>query len=111
MSRTVVKNFLSFMERIRKSQKPVLRQLYQITKEDVRTTTGSNLRNILLLTDLNKVDDLTPNVIKHISYKPISGNDMWRVQLTKEIIDMKSGIIETPDGWTNEELNEALPNP
>ena len=96
------------MERLRKSQKPVLTQLYKITKDDVRTSTGSNLRNILLLTDLNKVDDLTPDVVDVMKYKPISDNDKWRVKLTKEIMDMKSGMLETPDGWTNDDLNEIL---
>ena len=89
---------MSFMERLRKSQQPVIGQHYEITKDDGRTTRGTNLKNILLLTDLNKVDDLNPDAVDVIKYKPISDNDMWRVKLTKEIIDMKSGMLETPDG-------------
>ena len=48
MSITLIRNFLKFITSIKTSNKPVLRQLYGITKADVRTTTGSNLRNILI---------------------------------------------------------------
>ena len=43
MSITLIKNFLNFINKVR--PKPVLRQLYSIAKVDVRTVTGSNLRN------------------------------------------------------------------
>ena len=48
MSITVIRNYLKLILSIKKSTKPVLRQLYSIAKNDVRTTTGANLRNILL---------------------------------------------------------------
>ena len=104
MSRTLMKNFLSFIARIKVSTKPVLRQLYQISKNDTRTTTGYNLRRILLQTDKYDVDDLEPNIVESISYKPIDSKDLWRVKLIKEIMDMKSGL----DEWTDEEFDEIL---
>ena len=108
MSIVVVKNFLSFITRIRESPKPVLRQLYQMTKNNVQSTTGRNLRNILVQTNLSKVDDLTPSVVGQISYKPINDNDQWRVNIIKEIMDIKSGLIETPLDWTYTEIDEIL---
>ena len=108
MSIVVVKNFLSFITRIRESPKPVLRQLYQMTKNNVQSTTGRNLRNILVQTNLSKVDDLTPSVVGQISYKPIDDNDQWRVNIIKEIMDIKSGLIETPLDWTYTEIDEIL---
>ena len=93
---------------IRQSPKPVLRQLYTIAKNDVRTTTGSNLRNILLLTNLTSVDDLRPSTMKQIKYKEISNINKWRVPLIKELIDMKYGDLRPPDNWTSEELEEIL---
>ena len=74
----------------------------------MRTTTGSNLRNILLLTGLDNIDDLLPTVIETIKYKQISNDDMWRVQLIKEILDMKHGVIDLPEGWTIEEAEDIL---
>ena len=108
MSTTLMRNFLSFISKIRQSQKPVLRQLYSIVKDDVRTTTGSNLRNILLLTSLSSVDDLKPSTADQIRYQVISDRDKWRVPLIQEAIDMKNGVVNLPDGWTYDELEEIL---
>ena len=108
MSKTLMRNFLNFIASVRKSPKPVLRQLYQITKNDVRTTTGSNLRNILLLTDLSNVDDLMPNMVEQFKYKEISNTDMWRVPLIKEVIDMKCGMVKLPEGWSYENMEDIL---
>ena len=108
MSKALMRNFLNFIASIRKSPKPVLRQLYEITKNDVRTTTGSNLRNILLLTDLSNVDDLMPSMVEQFKYKEISNTDMWRVPLIKEVIDMKCGMVQLPAGWSYENMEDIL---
>ena len=103
-----MRNFLSFISNIKQSQKPVLRQLYSVVKDDVRTTTGSNLRNILLLTSLSSVDDLKPSIVDQIMYQVISDRDKWRVPLIQEAIDMKNGVVNLPDGWTFDELEEII---
>ena len=108
MSITLIRNFLGFINKIKQSAKPVLRQLYSITKDDVRTTTGSNLRNILLQTGLSGVDDLHPGIVKQIKYEEIKEMDMWRIPIIKEAIDIKCGNVNPPDGWTAEELDEIL---
>jgi hypothetical protein len=108
MSTTVMRNFLQFISKVRQSPKPVLRQMYSIAKDDVRTTTGSNLRNILLLTNLTSVDELRPSTVAQIKYKEISSINKWRVPLIKELIDMKYGDLSPPENWTIEELEEIL---
>ena len=79
MSTSVIRNFLNFISRVRHSSKPVLRQLYGIVKYDVRTTTGCNLRNILLLTNLTSVDDLLLSMLDQIKYKEIKALEKWRL--------------------------------
>ena len=81
MSITVTRNFLSFINKIKQSAKPVLRQLYNIAKNDVRTITGSNLRNILLQTGLSSVDDLHQGTVKQIKYEEIREMDKWRIPI------------------------------
>ena len=108
MSTTLMRNFLNFISKIKQSQKPVLRQLYSVVKDDVQTTTGSNLRNILLLTSLSSVDDLKPSIVDQIMYQVISDRDKWRVPLIQEAIDMKNGVVNLPDGWTFDELEEII---
>ena len=108
MSITVIRNYLKFILSIKNSTKPVLRQLYSIAKNDVRTTTGANLRNILLKTTLLNVDDLQPSTVQQIRYQEIKDEDMWRIPIIQEALDMKYGDINPPDGWTIEELDEIL---
>ena len=47
---TLITRFLTFISRIEKSKKILPRVLLQAIKRDCRSVTGSNLRNILLLT-------------------------------------------------------------
>ena len=108
MSITLIRNFLNFTNKIKQSPKAVLRHLYSIAKSDVRTTTGANLRNILLQTSLSSVDDLQPGVVKQLKYMEIKARDMWRIPIIKEVMDIRSGDIEPPDGWTREELEDIL---
>ena len=108
MSTTLIRNYLKFISSIKKSNKPVLRQLFEIAKADVRTITGSNLRNILLKTDLLNVDELHPGIAQQIKYKEINKLDLWRIPMIKELIDIKCGDNFPPDGWTSDELQEVL---
>ena len=108
MSITLMKNFVKFISSIKKSSKAVLRQLYSIAKADVRTTTGSNLRNILLQTNLSSVDEICPSTVKNIKYKEITDRDMWRIPIIRELIDIKCGETNPPEGWNLEELQEIL---
>ena len=108
MSIRVIRNFIKFISSIRNSPKPVLRQLYNIVKSDVRTTTGANLRNILLMTGLSNVDEIDMSTVKQIKYKEIKNEDMGRIPIIMEALDIKNGLVNPPEGWTDEELNEVL---
>ena len=102
MSTTLVRNFLKFVTSIKKSSKPVLKQLFAIAKSDVRTITGSNLRNILLQTNLLNVKELHPGTANQIKYKEIL--DKWTVPIIRDIIDMKCGDMDPPEGCTIRDL-------
>ena len=108
MSTTLFRNFLKFVASIKKSAKPVLKQLFATAMSDVRTTTGSNLRNILLQTNLLNVDELHPGTVDQIRYNEILEIDKWRIPIIREIIDMKCGDMEPPEGWTIDKLQEIL---
>ena len=105
MSIRVIRNFISS---IRNSPIPVLRQLYNIVKSDVRTTTGANLRNVLLKTGLSNVDEIDMITVKQIKYKEIKNEDMWRIPIIMEALDIKYGLVNPPEGWSDEELNDVL---
>ena len=91
--------------KVKECPKLVLQQLHSLA---TMTVTGANLRNILLLTNRLHVDHLTPSLVSNITYKNIDKDETWRVGLVKELIDMKSGDLEMPEGWSSEELDSIL---
>ena len=95
----LVQNYLGFVDRIKKSSKKILRVLFGICKEDVRTVTGCNLRNILLLTKAPDIDVLKKNDVRNLVYREADDNDAWRINLAKEIFEMRNGITEPIPGW------------
>ena len=104
----LIRNYLGFIKRVRESPKYVLRQLYDLASCDVRTVTGSNLRNILMLTNQLQVGDLDPSVVDNIQYNTIEENEMWKIGLVKELIEMKHGNIQQPEGWSEDDLEDVL---
>ena len=86
----------------------LLKKLDLAVKHDVRTTTGSNLRNILLKTSLTSVYNLHPGIVQQIKYEEIREIDRWRVPIIQEAMDIKCGKVNPPVGWTVEELDEIL---
>ena len=104
----LIKNYLGFIKRIQKSSKLVLRQLYQLVCTDVRTVTGSNLRNILILTNTANVDDLHPALVDNIKYHEVEVDQMWRIGLVRELLDIKYGNLNLPEGWSEEDLYKIM---
>ena len=106
VSRTLVKKYLSFIASIRKSVKPNLRQLLQIIQNDTRSTTGCNLRTIMILANKNTIEDLEKGNID-FEYHAVDPREAWRIEFAKELIDLKHGELEV-EGITPNELNQIL---
>ena len=72
---TLIKRFLGFISQIEKSKKILPNILLQTIKRDCRSTTGSNLRNILLLTTKDDISDLVPSDVSQMEYQPVNAAD------------------------------------
>jgi hypothetical protein len=57
----LINRFLTFIEQIRQSNKSATKFILNSIHLDARSTTGSNVRNILLETDKASISDLSPN--------------------------------------------------
>ena len=62
----------------------------------------------MLQTSLLSVDDLQPGIVQQLKYMEIKDRDMWRIPIIKVAMDIRSGDIDPPDGWTRDELEEIL---
>ena len=76
-------------------------------KSDVRSITGSNVRNILLLTEKDTIEHVTKRDIKKLKYHKVAIEDSWKIDIVKELIEIKNDQLSLND-FTKEELNEIL---
>ena len=72
----LMKRFLSFILQIENSPKTLPKLLLQTVKRDCRSVTGSNLRNILLLTNKDNVEELVPDDAFKIDYNPVTSGKL-----------------------------------
>ena len=76
-------------------------------KNDVRSITGSNVRNILLLTEKDTIEHVTKRDVKKLKYHKAAIEDSWKIDIVKELIEIKNDQLSLND-FTKEELNEIL---
>lgn len=63
--------------------------LLTVIQNNVRSTTGSNLRNILLQTAKTSIDKIVVNDANSIEYHKLAETDLWKVLLIRELTDVK----------------------
>ena len=103
----LIDRFLSFLNQIVKSKKLIPKQLLSFIKNDVRSTTGSNLRNILLLTDKNHIEEICIDDIRKMVFEEIDDRDKWKIDFINEITDVKFNQLDV-EHFSREELDEIL---
>ena len=96
---------MSFIEKIEKSSKSSLKQLLDVSKKDVRQTTGHNLRSIMEITGKKTIEELNRNA--DFEYHKAGENDAWRINFSKEIIEIRAGDLEV-HGLESDELERIL---
>ena len=65
-----------------------------MVKDDVRTITGSNLRSIMLWSRKDSVDQVIDEQVD-IEYHEIESDEVWKVEMIREVIDALNGCKET----------------
>ena len=103
----LMKRFLSFLDQIEKSKKVLPKKILKLVKKDARSTTGANLRKMMLLLDKVQVEDITKKDVDNFKYAEVPPNDAWKVGIVKEIIDVRNSSLEV-ENFVDEELNEIL---
>ena len=101
------KRLLSFITQIKKSTKQLPKQMYNLVRDDVRSTTGKSLRGILLQTNKVHVEQLNTSDHHLLKYHPLPDEEKWKVGVISEIIQARNNKLEV-HGFTNAELVEIL---
>ena len=89
-----MKRFLRFIQQIENSPKLLPNQLLRTIRNDCRSTTGSNLRNILLLTKKHDSTMLVPSDVLEIDYLPVPEEDKWKIPLIHSLLAVKAEEFE-----------------
>ena len=90
------KRFITFTESIMTSNKLALRKLFDTVKYDCQSTTGRNLRMLMLRYERNNIRDINTKMLTNYEYAKIPDEENWRINLIKELIDVRHGIKSLP---------------
>ena len=104
---TLVKRFLSFTQQIMKSPKIALKNLFKTVKYDTQSVTGYNLRMIMLLVNKTNISELSTNDAINIKFMPVPEEEMWKINMVKEITDIKFGEQVLED-FPHDDLEKIL---
>ena len=83
-----------------------MRSMIGLVEHDVQTVTGRNLRRILQLAEKPSIQNLKPSDMDDVN---LHGDpELWRVLAIKEILEIRAGELQLPDGWTQGEMETIL---
>ena len=82
IKRILLKRFLQFRSKLSISKKPILRTLLSAIQMDTTSTTGRNLRSIMLLCEKSSIDDITVDDINKFPYFPRPAEEYWKCEMT-----------------------------
>ena len=103
----LVSRFLGFLEKIRESSKIVPKALLNLIMRDVRSTTGSNLRNILLCTEKDDISQLYKVDSTKVRYHQLDRADEWKRKVLSDLIDVREELLEI-EVFDSQEVQEFI---
>ena len=106
MKTILINRFLTFCEKLKSSDKT--KNLFNLVKNDARSVTGNNLRKIMLLVDKDCIVDLVPNDADKLVYCEVNHGDEWKVNLVKELTELKFDDNMSVENMSKAELEEIL---
>jgi len=102
----LIKRFLNFLRKIRKSEKKTLNYVLEQVSNDVRSITGKNLYHIKSRCGIEAWQNLSPRD-SIVPFRRIPESQNWRINLANELIDFRNKKIDI-DGFILDETNELL---
>ena len=100
-----MKRFCKFYQKLKLSNKPEVRHLFQIQKGDMRSIFGRNCFNLCAEMDVSEINDIQLNTI---SMPIIQGQDRWKIPVLKELLCMRDGCLDA--GLSDNEIEDLICN-
>ena len=100
LKRVLLKRFIQFVENIRKSKKPLLKWILQLSERNTNSTTGKNLRGIMLLTGKQTIEDIELVDVDNFSHFPRPEEDEWKLGMVKHLVAERNTGGLTSHNWS-----------
>ena len=102
---SLMKRFCKFYQKLKLSNKPEVRHLFQIQKGDMRSIFGRNCFNLCAEMDVSEINDIQLN---KISMPIIQDQDKWKIPFLKELLCMRDGCLDA--GLSDNEIDDLICN-
>ena len=101
LKRILLKRFLMMISSIRKSKKAVLKTILEVSELNTNSTTGHNLREIILLTGKSSIFDIEILDVATFPYHPLLKEEEWRLVLLEGLLEEREseGLDESGVEW------------
>ena len=104
----LLKRLVNFKDQLMKCDKIFLKTMFTICQNDSRSITGSNFRKMMLLCDKTSIGDTLVSDIDNLSYREIPQEESWRINVIKELIEIKTDPANLLPDFPIEEIDEIL---
>ena len=101
LRKTFSQRFISFIEKLRKSKKPILRVLLSEIQHDVRSNTGRNLRMLMLHTDKSDISQIVMSDAENLPYFDMAEEEEWRIEMLRHLLEERerSPLDDEDEEW------------
>ena len=104
---TIIKNFLNFLKQIENGSKSIAKVLLNTVKNDVGSTTGSNIKGIKQLLDVDSINQININEIKEKTFAEIPVGSEWRIPVLEELLSVRNGNSEL-ENFTKKDIDSMI---
>ena len=99
--------YVKFAQSLVSSSKPSVSYLARLVRNDNRTLMGRTLSKMSRETDVDKASMTSSIVGKSLKYFPVPGDQMWRIDILKELLCVKRQLLSI-DGFNFAQNNNMI---
>ena len=103
----LMKNFMNFLKQIENGSKEIAKKLLNTVKNDVGSTTGSNIKGIKELMNKDSLNEISISEIKDITFAEIPIGCEWRIPVLEELLSVRDGNSEM-ENFTNKDIQNMI---
>ena len=102
-----MKNFLNFLKQIENGSKMIAKVILNTVKKDVGSTTGSNIKGIKQLMNVESLSQININEVKDKTFAEIPAGSEWRIPVLEELLSVRNGNSEL-ENFTKKDIDNMI---